>query len=62
MLAALLLVAFFARALVPAGFMPGPDGLILCHGFTPASGAVEPHPAQVCDSPGSDVPELCVLV
>jgi hypothetical protein len=36
-LAALLLVTFFARALIPAGFMPGPGGLILCHGFTPAS-------------------------
>jgi hypothetical protein len=40
MLAALLLVTFFARALIPAGFMPGPGGLILCHGFTPASHAV----------------------
>jgi hypothetical protein len=35
-LAALLLVAFCSRALIPAGFMPGPGGLILCNGFAPA--------------------------
>ena len=35
LLAALLLAAFFSRALIPAGFMPGPGGLILCNGFAP---------------------------
>ncbi len=37
-LAALLLVAFFSRALIPAGFMPGPGGLVICTGQTPARG------------------------
>lgn len=32
-LAALLLSAFVARALVPAGFMPGAGGLVLCDGY-----------------------------
>jgi len=57
-LATLLLLAFFARALVPAGFMPGPDGLILCHGFTPASGAVtQPmaHDMSSMDMAGMDM-------
>jgi hypothetical protein len=35
LLAALLLVAFCSRALIPTGFMPGPGGLILCQGFAP---------------------------
>lgn len=30
LLTALLLVAFGMRALVPAGFMPGPGGLVIC--------------------------------
>lgn len=34
-LAALLLVAFCSRALIPTGFMPGPGGLILCNGYAP---------------------------
>lgn len=34
-LAALLVISFFARALIPAGFMPGPGGLILCSGYAP---------------------------
>lgn len=33
LLAALLLVTFLSRALIPTGFMPGHDGLILCHGM-----------------------------
>ncbi len=32
-LAALLVVTFLARALIPAGFMPGAGGLILCSGY-----------------------------
>jgi len=32
--AALLLTAFFSRALIPAGFMPGPGGLVICSGYT----------------------------
>ncbi len=39
-LAALLLVAFFSRALIPAGYMPGPGGLIICHGGMPAPAAI----------------------
>lgn len=42
-LAALLLVAFFSRALIPAGFMPGPGGLVICPGYTPAPGAATPQ-------------------
>ena len=58
MLAALLLVAFFARALVPVGFMPGPGGLILCHGYAPASGAVNQsmiHDMSSMDVSGTDM-------
>lgn len=35
LLAALLLAAFLGRALIPAGFMPGPGGLMLCSGYAP---------------------------
>ena len=38
LLAALLLVTFFARALVPAGFMPGSGGLMLCPAYGPPTG------------------------
>ena len=34
LLAALLLVAFCIHAMIPAGFMPGPGGLILCYGHS----------------------------
>jgi len=33
LVAVLLLTAFFSRALVPVGFMPGPGGLTLCSGY-----------------------------
>ena len=42
-LAALLLVAFLSRALIPAGFMPGAGGLVVCHGYTPAPGTMTAH-------------------
>jgi hypothetical protein len=35
-LAGLLLVMFVTRALIPIGYMPGPDGLMLCPGYAPA--------------------------
>lgn len=35
----LLLVALCTRALIPAGFMPGPHGLIVCPGDLPGSNA-----------------------
>ena len=38
-LAALLLVGFLSRALIPVGFMPGPGGLVICDGFIHAPGA-----------------------
>ncbi|HVN99959.1 MAG TPA: hypothetical protein VMT49_07950 [Steroidobacteraceae bacterium] len=38
LLVALLLATFCARALVPAGFMPGPGGLMVCNGHMPAAG------------------------
>jgi hypothetical protein len=46
LLAALLLVAFGSRALVPAGFMPGPGGLMLCPGHTPVAASSDSHPMQ----------------
>ena len=52
-LAALLLVTFFARALVPAGFMPGPGGLILCSGYASAPGAASQTMAH--DMPSMDM-------
>lgn len=57
-LAALLLVTFFARALVPAGFMPGPGGLILCSGYAPASDAAVhsmAHDVSSMDMSGMDM-------
>jgi hypothetical protein len=38
-LAALLLAAFLSRALIPAGFMPGSGGLVICPGYAPVPGA-----------------------
>lgn len=38
--AALLLTALFSRALIPAGFMPGPGGLVICSGYTSVQGAI----------------------
>jgi len=37
-LSVVLLAAFFGHGLIPAGFMPGRGGLILCPGYLPASG------------------------
>lgn len=34
-LRSLLLIALLARSLSPAGFMPGPGGLMLCPGYAP---------------------------
>ena len=51
-LAALLLVTFFARALVPTGFMPGPGGLIICTGYAPASVS---HEMSGMDMAGMDM-------
>lgn len=36
-LQAILLSAFLVRALIPAGFMPGPGGLVFCSGYAPAA-------------------------
>jgi hypothetical protein len=38
-LAGLLLVMFFAHALIPIGYMPGPGGVILCPGYGPTASA-----------------------
>jgi hypothetical protein len=57
-LAALLLVTFLARALVPTGFMPGPGGLILCSGFAPAPSTVSQamsHDMSTMDMSGMDM-------
>ena len=51
LLAALLLAAFFSRALIPAGFMPGPGGLILCSGFAPT-------PATASQAMNHDMPAM----
>ena len=43
LLTALLLLAFGTHALIPAGYMPGPGGLIVCNGHMPALGASASH-------------------
>jgi len=55
-LAALLLVTFFARALVPAGFMPGPGGLMLCPAYGPPTGTL--HVAMGDDMSTMDMPGM----
>ena len=58
LLAALLLVTFVARALIPAGFMPGPGGFVLCNGYAPASGAAAQamaHDMSSMDMSGMDM-------
>jgi hypothetical protein len=58
LLAALLLAAFFSRALIPAGFMPGPGGLVLCNGFGPAPTTVSQamsHDMSTMDMSGMDM-------
>ena len=58
MLAAVLLVTFFARALVPTGFMPGSGGLMLCPAYGPPTGAVHAAVSQdmsTMDMPGMDM-------
>ena len=61
-LAALLSVTFFARALVPTGFMPGPGGLILCSGYAPiATGSAAhqmPHDMSGMDMSGMDMSSM----
>jgi hypothetical protein len=42
----LLFAALFSRALIPAGFMPGAGGIVLCSGYAPV-------PAM--DMPGMDM-------
>jgi len=57
-LAALLLVTFLARALVPAGFMPGPGGLMLCPAYGPPAGALHlamSHDMSSMDMSGMDM-------
>jgi hypothetical protein len=58
--AALLLTAFFSRALIPIGFMPGPGGLILCSGYAAVpsnvDGAVAAH--DMPDMPGMDMGDM----
>lgn len=44
LLAALLLVAFCTHALIPAGFMPGPGGLVICNGYASARGGAATQP------------------
>lgn len=58
MLAALLLVTYFARALVPAGFMPGPGGLMLCPAYGPSVSALHAamgHDMSTADMSGMDM-------
>jgi len=53
------LVTFFARALVPTGFMPGPGGLILCSGYAPIAGSAAhqmPHDMSGMDMSGMAMP------
>jgi hypothetical protein len=61
-LAALLFVTFFARVLVPTGFMPGPGGLMLCSGYAPlATGSAAnqmPHDMSGMDMSGMDMSSM----
>lgn len=45
LLAVLLLVAFCAHALIPAGFMPGPGGLTICYGHRASTRVSTPQAA-----------------
>lgn len=51
--AALLLLAFCSRALIPVGFMPGPGGLVVCDGHGAAQAASSAH-----DMAGMDTGEM----
>ncbi len=42
LLVTLLMTAFCARALIPLGFMPGPEGLVLCPGYASMHGLSAP--------------------
>ena len=53
---ALLLAAFCSRALIPAGFMPGPGGLIICPGHTPD--AATTHNMSAMDMSGMDMSDM----
>ena len=59
MLSALLLVAFCTHALIPVGFMPGPGGLIICHGYAAAPANSGPrsmtHGMSATDMAGMDM-------
>jgi hypothetical protein len=44
-LAVVLLAAFLARGLIPAGFMPHAGGLVICHGYVPTAAAESRSPA-----------------
>ncbi len=46
--ASLLLIAFFARAMIPDGFMPGAGGFVICNGYMP-----EPSEGDAATSPAS---------
>jgi hypothetical protein len=58
LIAALLLVAFCARALVPVGFMPGPGGLVICDGHAPAQGALASTVTRAMSSTDMDMPGM----
>jgi hypothetical protein len=54
-LAVLLLAAIFTHALIPVGFMPGPDGLMLCPGYVSAATRSGADSMAQDDMPGMDM-------
>jgi len=56
-LQAILLIAFLARAMIPAGFMPGPGGLMICSGYAPITSAANAQTMHD-DMPGMDMPGM----
>jgi hypothetical protein len=63
-LAALLVITFFARALIPTGFMPGAGGLILCPGYallgTGSATDHGPSDKSAMDMPGMDMSDMAM--
>lgn len=51
-LAAVLLVAFCSRALVPTGYMPGHGGLVICSGYVRAQSAAAARDMSAMDMAG----------
>jgi hypothetical protein len=60
-LAVLLLAALFGHALIPAGYMPGAGGLVLCPGYAPAAVNTGADAIAHDDMPGMDMSGILYL-